>query len=336
MEILIHLLLFSGLCLFTQGTTRNYVLVLGDKNWTDAQAYCRQNFIDLATVQTTQDVANVATLLPQYTSSLVWTGMYNDLNSWRWSYKNEAITYTHFYSSEPNNNGDQECVASKIGYWNDLVCSSKLVFFCYDDTQTGAARFVLVSDVLRTWHDAQIYCRQTFTDLAIIRNQNDNNVLNVATNYAWIGMFRDSWKWSDGTNVSAYPINWASSEPNLNGMNPISVTAELDGSLDDQLGSYTFPFLCMYNATNVTTPMKVINLVNITDPKQQILRVEIKTGQNLNNPTNMQFILQWIKQKLTVQGVVIARMTWKTQPNGNVFSIKPEYQPIHQACSSNI
>nr|XP_055046322.1 uncharacterized protein LOC129432137 [Misgurnus anguillicaudatus] len=223
------------------------------------------------------------------------------------------------------------------------------------ETQTGAARYVLVSDVLRTWHDAQIYCRLHYTDLAIIRTQTDNDVLDVATpydDYVWIGMFRDSWKWSDGTNVSAYPINWASIQPNVDGMDPICVAAELDGYFNDQYCSDLFPFICMYNATTATTTttpitttalvtiptlMMVSNSAPVTSWKQEILRVEIKSGQNLNDPTKMQFILQWIKQKLTVKGLDITNMTWKTQPDGNVFTIKPEeYQPTQQSCYPEI
>ncbi|XP_073726501.1 uncharacterized protein [Misgurnus anguillicaudatus] len=212
-------------------------------------------------------------------------------------------------------------------------------------TQTGAARFVLVTDVLRTWHDAQIYCRQHYTDLAIIQSQTDNDALNVVTpndDTVWIGMFRDSWKWSDGTNVSAYPINWASTDPDVVGMDPICVAAELDGSLNDTHCSDVYPFICMYNATTATTTTTPITtttlmMVSSSESKQQILRVEIKSGQNLNDPKQMQFILQWIKQKLTAKGVAITNMTWKTQPDGNVFTIKPEeYQPTHQSCSSDI
>nr|XP_055046328.1 asialoglycoprotein receptor 2-like [Misgurnus anguillicaudatus] len=155
----------------------------------------------------------------------------------------------------PNNNGDEECVGTYHGNWNDLSCSETLESFCYDETQTGAARFVLVTDVLRTWHDAQIYCRQHYTDLAIIRTQTDNDALNVGTPndyYVWIGVFRDSWKWSDGTNVSAYPINWASTDPDLNGMDPICVAANVSGTLDDQLCSDLYPFICMYSTFYVS------------------------------------------------------------------------------------
>ncbi|XP_055045991.2 macrophage mannose receptor 1-like [Misgurnus anguillicaudatus] len=342
--MLIHLLLFSGLCLFTHGT-RNYMLVPVEKTWADAQAYCKLNCIDLATVQTTEDVTNIAALIFQSASFLVWTGLYLDVNSWRWSYNNEGITYSNFFSGEPNNNGGQECVASYYGDWNDLSCSFKFEFFCYDATQTGAARYVLVSDVLRTWQDAQIYCRLHYTDMAIIRTQADNDVISVPTvngDYAWIGMFRDTWKWSDGTKVDAYPINWASTDPDLDGIDLIGVAADPDGYLNDQYGSDFLPFICMCDptTTTTTTPITTVTVSNsapVNISKLQILRVEITSGQYLNS-TNMQLIFQWIKHKLTVQGVNITNMTWRVQPDGNVFTPKDvraeETNPQQIDCSA--
>uniref|UniRef100_A0A673KCV6 C-type lectin domain-containing protein n=1 Tax=Sinocyclocheilus rhinocerous TaxID=307959 RepID=A0A673KCV6_9TELE len=71
-------------------------------------------------------------------------------------------------------------------------------------TVNGVNRFVFISNI-KTWKDAQSYCRQYYTDLVIIQNQTENNQLSVLMKpyaNAWIGLFRDVWKWSDETNVS--------------------------------------------------------------------------------------------------------------------------------------
>nr|XP_024655064.1 C-type lectin lectoxin-Lio2-like [Maylandia zebra] len=59
-----------------------------------------------------------------------------------------------------------------------------------------------------TWTKAQNYCRDHYTDLASgldqvdgqefkILNKSESPLMNV-----WIGLFRDTWRWSDGSNFS--------------------------------------------------------------------------------------------------------------------------------------
>uniref|UniRef100_A0A3Q0SQ50 C-type lectin domain-containing protein n=1 Tax=Amphilophus citrinellus TaxID=61819 RepID=A0A3Q0SQ50_AMPCI len=64
-----------------------------------------------------------------------------------------------------------------------------------------------------TWDDAQSYCRKYYSDLVSVRNQSENEQLqNLLNNsHTWIGLYRNSWKWSDG---SAYSFtNWAPNNP---------------------------------------------------------------------------------------------------------------------------
>ncbi|XP_048826352.1 putative C-type lectin domain family 20 member A [Brienomyrus brachyistius] len=57
----------------------------------------------------------------------------------------------------------------------------------------------------RNWSDAQSYCRYNYTDLATVRNQEDNDLIHtMVTNgtWVWIGLFQDTWEWSDLSNSS--------------------------------------------------------------------------------------------------------------------------------------
>uniref|UniRef100_A0A3B5MF02 C-type lectin domain-containing protein n=1 Tax=Xiphophorus couchianus TaxID=32473 RepID=A0A3B5MF02_9TELE len=69
-------------------------------------------------------------------------------------------------------------------------------------------------NVNMTWMEAQRYCRGRHTDLASVRNMAENRRLQVLVptgQRAWIGLSRESWKWSDGTG-SAFSF-WMSGEP---------------------------------------------------------------------------------------------------------------------------
>lgn len=81
------------------------------------------------------------------------------------------------------------------------------------ETKTDATRFVPINDLARTWLEAQQHCRQTYTDMACPLNDADNNAITprVPHSTTWFGLFRDSWKWSDQTNVST--IKWTTNQP---------------------------------------------------------------------------------------------------------------------------
>lgn len=65
----------------------------------------------------------------------------------------------------------------------------------------------------KTWMEAQSHCRRYHTDLASVRKKDENAQLQALTqnSRAWIGVYRDSWVWSDGGQPSFK--NWASTAP---------------------------------------------------------------------------------------------------------------------------
>uniref|UniRef100_A0A8C4GGP2 C-type lectin domain-containing protein n=1 Tax=Dicentrarchus labrax TaxID=13489 RepID=A0A8C4GGP2_DICLA len=72
--------------------------------------------------------------------------------------------------------------------------------------------FVFVNES-KTWTEAQSYCREHYTDLASVRNQTENEQITGGRDL-WIGLYRDSWKWSDGSAHSFSNWNTDTNQPN--------------------------------------------------------------------------------------------------------------------------
>uniref|UniRef100_A0A3B4FA52 C-type lectin domain-containing protein n=1 Tax=Pundamilia nyererei TaxID=303518 RepID=A0A3B4FA52_9CICH len=107
--------------------------------------------------------------------------------------------------------------------------------------------FVFI-DKTMTWAQAQSYCRAHHTDLASARNVSENRrvkeLVPAGDRSAWIGLFRDSWKWADGrTSTFRY---WKTKEPNNQYWRENCVAAYFkhSGNWEDWNCDWKKPFVC--------------------------------------------------------------------------------------------
>ncbi len=107
--------------------------------------YCRTHHIDLATVQNNEDLVRLQEAAgEQHFFGFAWIGLYNDIDSWRWSYNEESLVFKSWTSGQPDNsNGGQACAAiNYIGGWQDFACANTCYFMCYDGEKHAYSFFI--------------------------------------------------------------------------------------------------------------------------------------------------------------------------------------------------
>ncbi|XP_034020429.1 C-type mannose receptor 2-like [Thalassophryne amazonica] len=202
-------LLVLGQCLSVTCQLYHYYFINQEKTWEDAQNHCREKHTDLATVMSMEDVTSLLNAASENTGNTreAWIGLKNDGNfTWRWSLPGVDGKETNWDVNQPDNPRKENCGTMwKSGKWNNLVCSEMRNFICYDETNK---KFHLIKEE-KNWFEAQHYCREKHTDLVSGMNQlnqeelkKEANPNNVGSQEIFIGLFSDTWKWSDGRNMS--------------------------------------------------------------------------------------------------------------------------------------
>uniref|UniRef100_A0A3P8TDK6 C-type lectin domain-containing protein n=1 Tax=Amphiprion percula TaxID=161767 RepID=A0A3P8TDK6_AMPPE len=92
------------------------------------------------------------------------------------------------------------------------------------------------------WASAQLHCRNLHSDLARVRNQEENKHLQKMVNRqrVWIGMMRATWRWSDGSEASFLP--WKPLHPTPGGNCGVLDVNNL--GMTDRSCAEKHPFFC--------------------------------------------------------------------------------------------
>uniref|UniRef100_A0A3B3B8V3 C-type lectin domain-containing protein n=1 Tax=Oryzias melastigma TaxID=30732 RepID=A0A3B3B8V3_ORYME len=180
---------------------RQYHYIDNPLTWTEAQTYCRQNYIDLAIIESPEEQEKFLKSTTSSSYKAFWIGLHNEIN-WKWSDGFiGGITTDNYWTSQDqyHSRTDQICLTtSRTNRLSDFDCGLLLTFICYKE-------YIFVNETMN-WFSAQRYCRQNFTDLATVWNNKDwEMIYSVAsdTMNSWIGLYRDSnISWSDGNSFS--------------------------------------------------------------------------------------------------------------------------------------
>ncbi|TNN37859.1 L-selectin [Liparis tanakae] len=280
----------------------------------EAQRHCRENYQDLVHIRDLEDMETLKTLKRPMPSQ-AWIGLYVDIWRWRWSLSNASFDkpgeteFRLWRSGQPNNGLQEEnCTFMYIhGTWGDYLCDTPLKSICID--VRGPNTFVFI-DTMMPWIEAQSYCREHHTDLAMARTMEENQMVHALLPYnvvAWIGLYRDGWKWSDGSDSSFR--NWKTIGP-VTGSTKTCVAADFsaDGLWEPLDCNVKSAFICY---------------VDFVPVSKRVVKVRLEKSSSsldLNDPVVTEDLLKKLKQKLEDQGQNdVIKLSWKKQSDGKVF-----------------
>ncbi|XP_050957902.1 C-type mannose receptor 2 isoform X1 [Labeo rohita] len=148
---------------------------------------------------------------------------------------------------------------------------------------------------MKTWTEAQRYCREKYTDLATTDNMNDMNELKKSMDveglqHVWIGLQktgRDQWQWSSGEPV-VY-LDWEHSQPE--GRDYCAMMR--GGQWHDFPCSETKPFIC----NNMNTGLIFVNQAMNWRDAQSYCRQNHTDLVSVRNQNESQQVNQFISNK---------------------------------------
>lgn len=119
---------------------------------------------------------------------------------------------------------------------------------CPDPTENNILAYYFMR-IRLTWLKALQYCRRYYTDLVPITNFIENGavlsvVLTSMEYEAWIGLSRNTWLWSDGTDASQLSMTWINTQPDNRDGSESCGYVRADGALGDDVCSIPRPFFC--------------------------------------------------------------------------------------------
>ncbi|XP_027893767.1 C-type mannose receptor 2-like [Xiphophorus couchianus] len=257
MTQILFLLILLGKCCFMDCQLYQFHYINENKNWTEAQQYCREKHTDLATVTNMEGLTRLLSKSPG-TMAEAWIGLYgqtNGIRKWYWSLPGVEfnVNITEWDNAEPDDHDTENCgfILESLK-WGDISCNREKYFLCYNERKTSD-KFHLIEQS-KTWLAAQSYCRKEHTDLVSGLDQvTDEQLRKVLSStdslqdklrYVFMGLFRDTWRWSDGSSFSFRHWNLQFDDEQNNSGQCALVEFSGEGRWKNVDCSVTKPFFC--------------------------------------------------------------------------------------------
>ncbi|TRY88566.1 hypothetical protein DNTS_034543 [Danionella cerebrum] len=268
-------------------SSRQFFFVNESKNWTEAQRVCRQNYTDLATIENMVEMNRLIDTVNGSYSGSAWIGLYDDVNSWRWSLEDNAFyqegerDFRNWFH-EPTNQGKEMCVyMDSNGKWFDDSCDNYRPFACYNGSINSTQRFIVVYES-RTWSGAQSYCRDQGTDLASVTSETEQQQTRV-----WSDQSSSSFTyWLPYTGyVNAQPDNGVSVSGEQGGQHCTAVSLTYFGQWTDESCYASLPFFCYSDEYVMGMRIQVTSLQYLSKSQIEelvILKLQEKLGVTNN------------------------------------------------------
>ncbi|XP_023202429.1 C-type mannose receptor 2-like [Xiphophorus maculatus] len=248
------LLFLMAQCCFIDCQLYEFHYINENKTWTEAQQYCREKHTDLATVTNMKDMKRLNNISAGYQRE-AWIGLYNKTlgtRTWFWSLPGVEFneSETNWNNNEPNDKGIKDSENCGIVYqdlkWGVQGCQWPEYFLCYDETNK-THKYHLIKD-MKTWQEAQSYCREKHTDLISgtkqLQDEEVKKLMNFEFKQLYIGLFRDTWRWSDGNSSSFRHWNLQFNYPQSNSGQCVMTVFNDGGRWRNENCAERKPFIC--------------------------------------------------------------------------------------------
>ncbi|XP_076131574.1 putative C-type lectin domain family 20 member A [Alosa pseudoharengus] len=125
---------------YVENSSPKYVMIRETKTWIAAQSYCREHYVDLASIESQEDEELVWKVSEGHP---VWIGLFKD--SWEWV--GQRRSSSRYWAAETEMSGTgEDCAAvrtSEGGRWYRHLCSVTNPFVCQYSEKRQFVRLVL-------------------------------------------------------------------------------------------------------------------------------------------------------------------------------------------------
>ncbi|CAL1577357.1 unnamed protein product [Knipowitschia caucasica] len=314
-QALLLFLLLSELC-WPMLLAHEYHFVAEPMSWSDAQTHCTRHYTDLASVSDMKDLQRLKTAANGLSDA--WIGLQSSgkLSDREWHWSQPTVKYneaeTPWITGQPNDgNGfeTQNCLMIDTnGLWNDIQCAVEFeCFICYNESSNTAIKIHDPSNG-RTWIEAQQFCRAKHTDL--MSGQDQQKLLKEDSHRCLIGLFRDSWHWSDRS-----PSTFRNWKSYVNTDTQKCAALGDEGRWESAECGLKMSFICQ----------------GALKTKKTLVKINMSSPVDLN-PLSQE-ILEQLQKQLDANNFGHVKLTWKKDKNQCVFKKQISSSSKKQPCA---